>query len=186
MLLISGGKVSAALAAARSESHNATLLPTINKAIRRSKTLSPARGTRDPGREAIENKSGLPSSMELIRYCTRAGSQKSARYGSLPPDDAEEERQREIDEAAEPGPHETRLNAEERALLSDLRAELLLFAPDRAVVLDGVRKLVELQRIALTAQENATSELQVHPTETYRALEIGRSAQEIYLWPTMS
>jgi hypothetical protein len=160
MLLISGGKVSAALAAARNTIQNPTVLPTINTNVKRSKTLSPARG-RDPGREAIENKSGLPSSMDSIRYCSFARSQKTARYGSLPPDDAEEQRQREIDEAAEPGPQESRLTDEEKALLADLRAELLLFAPDRAVVLEGIRNIVELQLVTLSAQETATSDLQV-------------------------
>ena len=96
-----------------------------------------------------------PTSVEALKFSEASAPRKSKCMGTPLGGDQEALLQEELEQLAKPGPQEAHMSEEQQSLVAGVRTEVLMFKPNKALLLNNLHDLVELLVTDIVQREKA-------------------------------
>ena len=159
---------------------------------RRAASMSPTRGARAPPGFSSPIKAGAmslaeiakvgPSTLEELKFSDFSAPSRSASLAQPLGGDSEAALEKELQQASAPGPQETHMTQDEQQLAADVRAEVLMFKPDKVLLLNRLHDLVEMLAVDVHTRDSTIETLGVRIRDIEERAEAARqhAAEEIH------
>ncbi len=96
-----------------------------------------------------------PSPLEELKFSDFSAPSRGTSLAHPLGGDSEAVLEKVLQQASEPGPHETHMTEEEQQLAADVRAEVLMFKPDKLLLLNRLHDLVEMLALDVHKRDGA-------------------------------
>lgn len=100
-----------------------------------------------------------PSTLEALKFTDVSGPRKGVSIGQPQGGDSEAALEKELEKLSQPGPQEKQMSDEQRQLVADVRTEVLMFKPNKVVLLNKLHDLVELLVVDVSKRESTIGSL---------------------------
>jgi hypothetical protein len=100
-----------------------------------------------------------PSTLDELKFTVVSAPSKSVSVGRPLGGDSEEAKERELIKLSAAGPQEQYMSVEQKELVADVRTEVLMFKPEKSVLLNKLHDLVELLVVDVRDRESTIDRL---------------------------
>lgn len=123
-----------------------------------------------------------PSTLEELKFSDFSAPSRSASLAQPLGGDSEAALEKELQQASAPGPQETHMTQDEQQLAADVRAEVLMFKPDKVLLLNRLHDLVEMLAVDVHTRDSTIETLGVRIRDIEERAEAARqhAAEEIH------
>jgi chromosome segregation ATPase len=122
-----------------------------------------------------------PSTLEVLKFAEASGPRKSVSLGQPQGDDVEAALEKELQQCSAPGPQEKHMSEAQQLLVSNVRTEVLMFKPNKVLLVNQLHDLVESLILDVRARESTIdiANAKIRDTEERAAAEKQHAEQEI-------